>query len=212
MHPHPALRTRSRSAAVPALAALALLHVALALAGAAGCRSGAADDATAPAAAAGGAEALAPVPFPAERIRTATDAGRTYVFAVTTPDGQTAQRRLRFTAVDAEGGTLESALLGPDGAPFGEPQARRVTWTELEGHAHFPAAATTVTEESVTVPAGRFDATVYTVREEGKVSRYWFAKDLPGAPVRMVEESAAAAGEAPQRFTMELVSHTPGTR
>lgn len=171
------------------------------LAGAALAAAGCRPDPVPPA----GAGDIAPIPYPAERIRAATGVGRTYLFAVTLPNGQTARRQLRFAAVDAQGGTIESTMLAPDGAPLGVPEVKQVTWTELESHAHFPAAATEVTEETVETPAGRFEAALYTVREEGKVARYWFAKDLPGAPVRLVEEGPDGA-----TFRMELLRHTPG--
>ncbi|MFW5729137.1 MAG: hypothetical protein ACOCYG_05685, partial [Spirochaetota bacterium] len=72
----------------------------------------------------------------------------------------------------------------------GIPTERVVRWEELRDHATFPAADTTVVEEEVDVPAGRYRCWTYTVTERSGtdvlISSYSFAKELPGAPIRYV--------------------------
>jgi hypothetical protein len=134
-------------------------------------------------------------PFSAQQIRAATRAGRRYVWRTTTPGGAETMT-LRFRAVDDSGATLES----DDGrAP------RRVTWDELEGHARFPADRTTRSEDTVEVPAGSFEAWVYETRDPPEVKRTWFARELPGAPVKQeVRRDGVVV------FTMELLEHGSG--
>jgi hypothetical protein len=156
----------------------------------------------------GGPTGPAPTPFSAVQLRGASAPGRTWVFAVTLPDGAVARRVLRFTVTGEVGGTLVTTTLQPDGAtPLGPPEESEFTWTELESHARFPGGRTRVDEETVETRAGRFEALRYTVEGEGGVTRYWFAKDLPGPPVRMLQEGPRGAA-----FTMELLEHTPGQR
>jgi len=152
------------------------------------------------------AEAHLDSPFSAEQIRDATLPGRRYTWRVQA-DGQTSSiRALEFDAVDPEGAVLHSVAVGLDGEVGQANTERMVTWAELEAHAHFSVERTAVSEAWVEVPAGAFDALVYTVSEEsGGTTTFWFARDLPGAPV-LVE--TAGGEQAPTR--MELVDHTPG--
>lgn len=61
-------------------------------------------------------------------------------------------------------------------------------WAELRNHATWPAEATVIHHTRLALPSGSFDCWRYTVRsEEGgvpMVSRFYFAKDRPGPPVR----------------------------
>jgi len=67
------------------------------------------------------------------------------------------------------------------------PPPRRVRYEELRKHAQFPKARTTIRKETVTVPAGTFDCTVYVVQGDGhkedEATTYCVAKNLLGAPV-----------------------------
>jgi len=129
---------------------------------------------------------LAPVPYPAARIHEATASGRGYLFRLESPGAPTKRMRMRFDAVDDSGAALvrtEWAEADPEPAPTA---ATRVTWQELEAHAHYPRDRTTITSESVQTPAGIFPCKLYTVNAgDGTTTRAWFAVDLPGAPVRM---------------------------
>lgn len=154
------------------------------------------------------AEPIAEVPFAAQAIRDASPAGRTYVFRFE-EDGAERVERWVFERVDERGFTSTSTPVDGDGHPTGPAQRSEGTWEELESHAHFPAARTTITNAQLTIPLGAFRCRLYTVTsedEEGRevVSRYWFAVDLPGAPVRMVRE----VGGEPV-LTMMIVAHEP---
>lgn len=153
-------------------------------------------------------EPLAELPFAAQAIRDATPAGRTYVFRFE-EDGAQRFERWVFERVDERGFTSTSTPVDEDGQPTGPVERAEGTWDELESHAHFPAARTTITNAQLTIPLGAFRCRLYTVTSEDEqgrevVSRYWFAVDLPGAPVRMVRE---VDGEPV--LTMMIVAHEP---
>jgi len=144
-------------------------------------------------------------PFPAAQIRDATRPGRRYTWRVEV-GGETTVRAVTFAAADPEGAVLHSVQVALDGTVLQPNTEARATWAELESHAHFPAGHTTASGAWVDVPAGAFDALVYTVDDgSGGTRTYWFARDLPGAPVRV----EASGGEGVQ-MRMELIDHTPG--
>ena len=136
----------------------------------------------------GCASALAPSPFTAAMIRDATAAGTTYVFEQVDDRGRKTRQRIEFGDVDNDGCTITVQALTSDGAPVNNPLKSRTTWHALQSHASYAASATQITETEVTVPAGTFDAWLYTVdtNDEGhrSIVRAYFAKSLPGAPVR----------------------------
>jgi hypothetical protein len=135
---------------------------------------------------------FAATPFTAEQIRDATKAGRVYRFRQEGEGEPVREHRVEFVAVDPEGCTIRTTNLGPDGQPASPPDESHASWAELQHHAQFPRSATTITRETIEVPAGRFDAILYTL--ESRVAghhvaqRYWFATSLPGAPVRVTHE------------------------
>lgn len=150
--------------------------------------------------AAGGSAAIAgpkyPPPFTAEQIRSATRPGRTYRYRVERADMPPSERVMTFASVDAEGAELTTE---------GEPK-KRVSWDELRRHAEFPAAIVKTREETVTVPAGTFECVVYVVLGEGgEATSYFFAKNLPGAPVRILTNK-----DGRRVMTSTLVEHRPG--
>jgi hypothetical protein len=177
----------------------------------AGCATTPDDDApasapatTAPAAAiASGPAATAPTPFTAEQIRDANPRGTRLVFRIEEADAPPVLREMRFTVTDDDTATIESVMLDAGGAPMGEPERSTATWTELRNHAAFPAAATTRSDATCTVPAGRFDCRLYTVRggtdESPTTSRFHFARTRPGPPVRYEVEKD---GEITFRMTL----------
>jgi hypothetical protein len=59
-----------------------------------------------------------------------------------------------------------------------------VTWRELQAHASFPADHTTIVAETIETGIGPLDCLRYTVREGTTEEVFWFAKDLPGMPIR----------------------------
>ncbi len=135
---------------------------------------------------------LAPTPFTADEIRAGC------------PDGHRAARahaagrqddlpRDTFGAADEDGCELTQVVTDASGTPVDEPRVSRVTWSELQSHAAFPAAATTVARERIPLAVGERECLRYDVRRGGGTSTFWFALDHPGMPLRY--ESAGAAVE-----------------
>lgn len=98
----------------------------------------------------------------------------------------TVTERWEFSDVDPARTRVTTTTLDEGGRPTGAPEAQTATWAELREHARFPAAATTVTDEPMTVPAGTFDCWRYVVTTPEGTRTLWFAKTLPGPPVKMV--------------------------
>ena len=150
---------------------------------------------------------LAKPPFTAEQIRDATKVGRTYRFAMRQGE-QTATVTMRFTAVSPERATIERSVVDASGNALDQ-GSDEASWGDLVDHASYPADQTEITETTVEVPAGKFDAVLYTItaEQEGKafVSRMYFAKSLPGAPVK----AEITLGDQ-SLLSMELLEHTPG--
>ena len=72
----------------------------------------------------------------------------------------------------------------PDGLRLTETETGHSTWREFQGHASMPADRTTVTEEEIEIPAGRFACLRYTRTDEDGVGIFWFAKSAPGMPLK----------------------------
>jgi hypothetical protein len=144
----------------------------------------------------------APTPFSAAEIRAGCPEGRMTTFVVEQPGQPPSRQVTRFTRGDAEGTDYEIGTIGPDGA-VGAPRVTHATWKKLQEHASYPDAATKITDETITVPAGEFDCWLYTVTTGNAVRKFWFAKELPGPPVKVV----ATAGN--RTFIMALESNRP---
>lgn len=105
----------------------------------------------------------------------------------TVKEGESAMiTRTRVSESNATHATFETHMLDSDGQPVGEPERSTSTWTELMEHATFPVDKTTIEDVSLKTPAGTFDAWLYTVEgpKAGVVTRFYFAKEHPGAPVQ----------------------------
>lgn len=138
---------------------------------------------------------VAPAPFSWEEIRAATKSGRTYRYKVEVPGKPPKERTLTFTKVDDDGAEIIAGS-----------SAKRLGWPALQKHAEFPKDRTTNREETVKLPAGKFDCMVYEVKgEDGEVSTYYFARTLPGAPVLFYVEQ-----DGKRVKTTTLVQHTQG--
>lgn len=127
-------------------------------------------------------DGLLPTPFTAEEIRQAAGDGLTVVLFVESPDGSRHERVNRFEQTDAEGATLRAWFTeAPD-----EAVTSRVTWRELQEHASFPRAHTTVTDEELALPFGRVRCRRYEIADapDAPVETYWFSLEHPGMPVR----------------------------
>lgn len=130
---------------------------------------------------------LLPTPFTADQIRSASEAGKIIRLLVELPGGERFARVNRFRDGDAEGATLEQWRLDAAGDVDGPVTSERVTWRELQEHASFPAEHTTRSNETIETPLGVLDCVHYESRHgDGHplVSRFWFALDHPGMPVR----------------------------
>jgi hypothetical protein len=124
-------------------------------------------------------DGLLPTPFTAEEIRAGCPAGRVVELLVE-EDGEAPYRRFtRYVSCDDEGATLER------GGSGGGVESSRVTWAQLQAHAAFPAAATTVDEETIDLPLGVLNCHRYTVRDDEGTTVFWFARAYPGMPVRI---------------------------
>jgi hypothetical protein len=145
----------------------------------------------------------APTPFSAAEIRTGCPRNRKIVYQVETFGQPLVFQSLTFVSVYEEKVVFESITTGIDGKRIGSRRMTTGTWKDLQAHASFPRAGTTIRKESYTVPAGTFDCWRYevTLSKDGKtdIQRYWFAINLPGPPVYFEE---SVDGEVAYKMTM----------
>jgi hypothetical protein len=128
----------------------------------------------------------APTPFTADEIRAATEVGKEIWRRVETAGEQPFQLVSRYVECDDDGAALERFRLSLEGSPLGEPEVIRATWLDLQGHASFPAEATTIESERIETAIGELDCLRYTVRDGTTDDVFWFAKDLPGMPIQQL--------------------------
>ncbi|MFT7625082.1 MAG: hypothetical protein ACI9WU_004273 [Myxococcota bacterium] len=156
-------------------------------------------------------QGMAPAPFSAEQIRDATAPGRAYRFLVTADGRPDVGREVRFVRTGERGCTIEGQSYRADGESMGQPKRSEALWDDLVGHAAYPEDHTVITQTEVEVPAGRFEARLYTVTAGATVTRAWFADALPGAPVRHEVTRLVGPGDGVVVSSMILVSHKAGT-
>lgn len=160
-------------------------------------------------------EGQAPTPYSAAEIRRGCPSGRKIVYRMerhrgaggaTLEEPVVVLQTFLFRDGDEEGVDFVQSHRAPDG-PDGPEQSIRATWKQLQSHAAYPAARTTIESASVEVPAGTFDCWLYTVRAgddpAAGVQKVWFAKDRPGPPVRRVQEK-----DGQLVFSMEMTEDT----
>ncbi len=130
---------------------------------------------------------LAPTPFTGAQIRSATPEGRTYSFRIEALGRPTVHRSMQFTEVSDTQARLTSEVRDITTGATKVEASVMVTWDELVKHAHYPKAHTTIGSETLTVPAGTFDCLHYVVADpdKGTTTTAWFAKSLPGAPIKL---------------------------
>jgi polyisoprenoid-binding protein YceI len=140
------------------------------------------------------APGMAPSPFSADEIRQGCPAGRITVFRVEQlagPEGELetpriSQEEFRFLGGDEEKARIEIVSRNAEGEETGK-KPLETTWKQLQGHAAWPEDRTRVSSETIETPAGTFVCWRYDVTiGSGRLARFWFAKDRPGPPVRMV--------------------------
>ena len=105
-----------------------------------------------------------------------------------------------FVDADEVGATVETQQMTRSGEPIGEATSARSTWVGFQAHASYPAGR--ITEESLTLGGTAYACWRYDV-DDDEATVAWFAKDLPGPPVRMTR----SLGETVV-FRMSLLSVT----
>jgi hypothetical protein len=107
--------------------------------------------------------------------------------------GKVAVTTIKFLKCDEKGAEIEFSV-GPENAAPLQTNRKTSTWKELQAHGSFPEKDTKITEETIEIPAGKFDCWLYTVTRQtpdGKPAKisFHFAKSLAGPPVKMVQET-----------------------
>lgn len=145
----------------------------------------------------------APTPFTADEIRVGCPAGRTIRLRVDVVGETSFHRVSRFVECDESGATLERSRLSLGGSPLAEPEVDRVTWQDLQAHASFSADDTTIESERIETAIGELDCLRYTVRDGAIEEVFWFAKGLPGMPVKCLTRTNGQVVT-----TVSVVDHT----
>ena len=127
-------------------------------------------------------------PFTAEQIRDNMPVGSWTLYSIVQAGQPAVQRLTTVSSADADSVVMTVELKDPAGQLLGAPQEDAARWDELMRHASFPVTDTTIRDVDLETPAGRFACWRYEVigEEEGVPVRslFYFAKELPGAPVR----------------------------
>lgn len=150
---------------------------------------------------------LLPTPFTAEEIRDEWIEGLQLEIARRSPSDERLERWTVVSA-DEDGAVIEYATIDEFGTVSGEPTRERSTWLELHDHASFPADRASRERVVRPTPLGELDGWLYTVRdvESNIVTEFFFAAELPGAPVEMtVLQDGKVVQELEQR-----ARHRPG--
>jgi hypothetical protein len=146
-----------------------------------------------------------PTPFSAAEIRAASRLGRTVRQVIEVEGSPPAVRVQEFIEVDDEGATRLVYGFGPDGSAEAATRSR-ATWLELQRHASMPIETTTIDEVVLDSPMGPLDCLRYTSLDGDAVDVFWFARTMPGMPVRteriengkVVERVTMLANEIPE--------------
>jgi hypothetical protein len=94
-----------------------------------------------------------------------------------------------MAGTSAESAEVKDEILDEAGKAKRPPKIERAPWEQLRRHAEFPRAALKVEPGSIEVPAGTFDAMVYTVNlPSGETMHFYFAKSYAGPPVLFYKE------------------------
>ena len=141
----------------------------------------------------GNADSFAPTPYTAEQIRASCKPGHTLVFRMEVPGQPVITRTTRFLEGNEEGAEFESSAVNDRGQTVEPLHKGRARWEDFRRHAQFPSDRTQLSDAKITVPAGTFDTTLYAVRgDNGEVTKFHFARNLPGPPVLMITEKDGA--------------------
>jgi hypothetical protein len=124
-----------------------------------------------------------PTPFTAAEIREGSPLGRTVRQRIEEAGSADALLVQQYVAVDEESGTRLVYALESDGTRR-DVRRSRSTWLELQGHASMPRSTTTIEAVTIETPMGPLDCLLYTAVDGEEVARFWFARAIPGMPVR----------------------------
>lgn len=135
----------------------------------------------------------APTPFTAAEIRAGCPAGRTVLLRMDetgTDNPAPSYRSTRFLTCDDDGAEQDRGSTDADGTAIEPRISHRSSWLDLQAHASFPSAATTVEPDRIELPIGTLDCLRYRItdRTDGTTTTFWFATELPGMPVLIVSE------------------------
>mgnify|MGYP001826674428 CR=1 FL=1 len=144
----------------------------------------------------------APTPFTAEQIRAACPAGRRSTFRIEMPGRTPFLQTFHFTAADAKGAEMTFTIRDEEGKVLGEPTTQRSDWSGLQAHASWPIEHTSITEAEEAVPAGTYRGFLYRVEQEDVITEAFFARELPGPPIRRVRSR-----DGKPEMTMTRVAH-----
>jgi hypothetical protein len=145
---------------------------------------------------------MAPAPYTTEQLRDANRPGTLYRYKLEMA-GEPAQIKvMEFTSgTSAEIAELKSVTFDEAGKTKSPPEVERTPWEKIRRHGEFPRAGLKVEPGSIEVPAGKFDAMVYTVSApNGETAKFYFAKSYAGPPVLVSKERAGA-----RLMTMTLI-------
>ncbi|MCP5071642.1 MAG: hypothetical protein GY946_34210 [bacterium] len=146
-------------------------------------------------------EGFAPTPFTAEQIRKGCPDGRVIVFRVSHRGAKPVEEMWRFDKGDEKGVDYTLSNHTIDGKALGTPTTSRRWWTDLQQHASFPLEATTIEDAVLEVAGKRYACWHYTQQllpggeqrapnqsqaSQVRKQEMWFAKALPGPPVKML--------------------------
>jgi hypothetical protein len=144
-----------------------------------------------------------PTPFIAAEIRAGCPAGRVIKLRVEAPIHDPMIRVVRFVETDDARAIQEVQVFDTEGKPHADASRTSHTWEEFQSHASFPKDKTTAVDEILDGPMGSLPCSRYTVVDQAATNLIWFAKDLPGMPVR-----AETYDEGSLVYSMEMIENT----
>lgn len=142
---------------------------------------------------------FAPTPFSSEQIRKALPKGSWVKLRNETQDGPPTAITFRFLGGTKQNARIETTITDEKGSQLAPPDKSAPSWKELQSHASFPEASVRIGQGRIRTFMGDLDCLFYEVRGGGTVTRYWFAKALPGPPVLLEE---IRDGKLLRRMTM----------
>jgi hypothetical protein len=125
-----------------------------------------------------------PTPFTAEEIRDGNPVGSVIRLRVERLGADPVIHVSRYLSADDREAVRESWDETLDGERIGEAEQSAETWQDLQEHASFPAATSRIDEELIELPIGRLVCLRYTQSTGDGTRTFWFARDLPGQPIR----------------------------